>query len=105
MIDAEGTAKQMFLTYQKNLPLMLQACKTPGQHDQVIDAYVSARDGYYGCIAKAFNQNDPVLKDLVTQAVTVTASLNKIGDQLADIAKLIGYATQAATIAGKLAAL
>ena len=39
------------------------------------------------------------------QAVTVTASLNKIGDQLADIAKLIGYATQAATIAGKLAAL
>ena len=105
MSDALTTVQQMFLAYQANLNAMLEACKTQPDHDAVVNQYVAVRDSYYACIDKAFQENDPALQALDAQAKVATAALNKINTELADIAKVIGYATDAAKVAAKIAAL
>ena len=105
MSDALTTVKQMFLAYQTNLNAMLAACKAQSDHDAVVNQYVTVRDSYYACIDKAFQENDPALQTLEVQAKVATGALNKINTQLGDIAKVIGYATDVAKIAGKIAAL
>ncbi len=105
MSDALTTVKQLFLACQTNLTVMLAACKTQEDHDAVVNQYVELRDSYYECIDKAFKENDAVLQVLEAQATSVTATVKRINTQLGDISKVIGYVTQAATIAGKIAAL
>jgi hypothetical protein len=105
MSDALNTLETTYFNIQTNLNMMLAACADQGERDQVMAKYVAARQNYWACINKAFHDDDPALQALVAQAGTANSALGDIADQLGDIAKVIGFLTDAVTAGAQIAGM
>ena len=103
MSDALSAVQALYFTMQANLNVMLAACPTQVERDQVMTQYVAARQNYWACINKSFHDDDPALQALVDQANDVNTTLTNINDELGDITKVINDLTRAVTIGTNIA--
>ena len=93
----------IFLT--QNLSMLLAACQTQDQRDAIQSQYVSCRRSYFNCVNKLFHDDDPAVVNLVGQMKKEQTALEKMVNELNDIAKAINVITQAVQIGAKLASL
>jgi hypothetical protein len=104
MSDALTSLESIYFAIQKNISSVLAACKTQAQRDQIMAQYVAARQNYWQAVNKAFHDDDPAVKALVTQATTSITKLNALSTSLGNITTVINDITKAVTIGSQIAA-
>ena len=92
----------MLLTQQ--LPMILAACPTQTQRDQVTTQYVAARRNYWAGILKTFHDDDPQIASLVQDMKTEQQQIEAAVKQLDNISKVIDAITKAVTVGTELLA-
>ena len=103
MSDALSNVEAIYFTIQTNLDMMLAACPSQIERDQIMTQYVAARQNYFQCINKAFHDDEPALEALVVQAKSCITALTRINDHLGDITKVVNDLTQTVTIGAEIA--
>jgi uncharacterized membrane protein YccC len=104
MGDALETLQDIYFAMETNLDMMLAACQSQADRDQVMSEYVAARQNYWNCINKAFHDDDPAVQALVAQGKNCATTITNINAQLGNIATVINDLTQAVTIGAQIAA-
>ena len=89
MSPSSEAVAQIYFNYQTNLNAMVDACPLQTDKDYIANKLTQARTNYYACLNKAFQDNDPRLKLLVTQAEASAETLKHIEDYLAEVSKVI----------------
>jgi len=92
----------MLLTQQ--LSMLLAACPTQVERDQVMTQYVTARRNYWSSIQKVFHDDDPQVVSLVQELRTEQQKIADCINHLDNIARIIDIITQAVNVGTTLAA-
>ena len=96
-------AQYLFLT--QHLGDILDACKTDDQRNQVRANYVQARRNYWDTINQIFHDDDPKIEQVVVQMKAAQDSLQKMTQDLANVAKVITAITTAVKVGSELASM
>ena len=81
------------------------ACTTDEQRDAFRHDYINARDTYWDALAKAFNENDPVVKKLIGDIDTATQQIDQMLTNLQNIVEFLKVVHEAVGLASKLTTL
>jgi len=92
----------MLLTQQ--LSMILAACPSQTERDQVMTQYVASRRNYWNCVQKVFHDDDPQVISLVTEMKSEQQQITDCTKHLDDIAKVIDVITDAVGVGTALAA-
>jgi hypothetical protein len=104
MSPSSEAVAQIYFNYQTNLNAMVDACPQQTDKDYIANKLTQARTNYFACLNKSFQEHDPELKVLVTQAQGSAETLKHIEDHLAEVSKVIDVVTDAVTVGSKIAA-
>ncbi len=96
-------AQYIFLT--QHLAATLAACQNGDQRTQVLAQYVTSRRNYWNAINQVFHDDDPAIEKVVGQMKVAQDSLQKMTEDLADVAKVINTITTAVKIGTELASM
>jgi hypothetical protein len=102
MSEALDTLQANYFTLTENLDDYLDRCKTDDQRNALKAEYQQARLDFYTARNKAFAANDPDIIKAVADLKTAQDSLQKLTQQLADIAKVITAVTTAVKLGTEL---
>ena len=105
MGDALSSLEAQYLFLTQHLAETLAACKTDSQRDAIRAQYVEARRSYWNCINEVFHDDDPKIVQLVSQMKAAQDSLQKMTEDLANVAKVINTITTAVKLGTQLAAM
>jgi len=104
MQAALAALEQNYLTLNSQVTMLSIAC-TPDQKTALVTQLVAARAAYWACVNKAFHDDDPQVVALTNQLNAVNQQLTDAVGQMGDFTATLGQITNAAAIAGSLAAL
>jgi predicted phage tail protein len=96
-------AQYLFLT--QHLSELLDACQTDDQRNQVRASYVEARRNYWNAINQIFHDDDPSIEKVVEEMQDAQDSLQRMTQDLANIAQVINAISTAVKIGTELASM
>jgi len=96
-------AQYIFLT--QHLVATLAACQNDDQRNQIRTQYVISRRNYWNAINQVFHDDDPAIEQMVGQMKLAQDSLQKMTQDLADVARVITAITTAVKIGTELASM
>ena len=102
MSEALETLQANYFTLTENLDNYLDRCKTDEQKSILKAQYQQARLDFYTARNKAFAANDPNIAKAVSDLKAAQDSLQKMTQQLADIAKVITAVTTAVKLGAEI---
>ena len=102
MSEALDTLQSYYFKLTENLDDYLDRCKTDDQKKALKAEYQQARLNFYTARNKAFAVNDPQIAKVVVDLKAAEDSLQKLTEQLADIAKIINAVTTAVRLGTEL---
>lgn len=105
MSDALDALQANYFNLTENLDNYLDKCQSDEQRKALKAAYQQARTDFYNARNKAFAANDADVEKTVSELEAAQDSLQKMTQELANIAKIINGVTTAVKIAGQLASM
>jgi methyl-accepting chemotaxis protein len=105
MGDALQSLEQQYLFLTQHLSDILDACQTDDQRNQVRASYVEARRNYWNAINQIFHNDDPSIEQAVEQMHDAQDSLQRMTQDLANIAQVINAISTAVKIGTELASM
>jgi predicted phage tail protein len=105
MGEALSSLEAQYLFLTQHLADILDACQTDDQRNQVRTSYVTARRNYWDAINQIFHDDDPKIEQAVARMKDTQVSLEKMTEDLANIAKVIAAITAAVKVGSELAAM
>ena len=96
--------EDQYMSLTQNLSMILAACPTQAERDQVMAQYVTARRNYWAGIQKTFHDDDPQIASLVQQMQAEQKKIEAVTKQLNSIAKVIDIITEAVNVGTALLA-
>ena len=103
MQDSLEQLETTYFTLQSQIDMLSAACQTQEQRDALTTQYVQARKAYWGCVNKAFHDDDPQVVSLTNQLTAENKNLKDALNDLSDIAKVLNVVTQVVTVGASLA--
>ena len=98
----DGLEKTYF-TLQTQIEMLGAGCQTQEQRDALMRQYVLSRQNYWGCVNKAFHDEDPEVAKLTSQIEAGNQQLANSVEQMGDISKTIDTVTNVVTMGTALA--
>lgn len=92
-----------YMLLTQNLSMILAACASQTQRDQVMTQYVASRRNYWSSIQKIFHDDDPTVVSLVNEMHEEEQKIEDCTKHLNDIAKVIDIITDAVNVGSALA--
>lgn len=92
-----------YMLLTQNLSMILAACASQAQRDQVMTQYVASRRNYWSSIQKIFHDDDPAVVSLVNEMHEEEQRIEDSTKHLNDIAKVIDIITDAVEVGTALA--
>jgi hypothetical protein len=105
MGDALRSLETQYLFLTQHLAAILVACQTDDQRNRVRASYVEARRNYWNAINQIFHDDDPKIEQVVEQMKEAQDSLQKMTQDLANVAKVITAITTAVKVGSELASM
>jgi esterase/lipase len=105
MGDALSSLEAQYLFLTQHLVAILAACQTDDQRTIVRTNYVEARRNYWDAINQIFHDDDPKIEQAVAQMKDAQDSLQKMTQDLANIAKVITAISTAVKVGTELASM
>jgi hypothetical protein len=105
MGDALQSLEAQYLFLTQHLSDILDACQNDDQRTQVRTSYVASRRNYWDAINQVFHDDDPKIEDAVEQMQDAQDSLQRMTQDLANIAQVINGITTAVKIGTELASM
>lgn len=102
---ALNSLESQYIVLTQNLAATLAACKTDDQRTDIRTQYVQARRNYWNSINEVFHDDDPAIEGLVAQMNSAHDSLQKMTQNLANVAQVITTITTAVKIGTELASM
>ncbi|HLH35616.1 MAG TPA: hypothetical protein VKX41_13165 [Alloacidobacterium sp.] len=97
--------EDQYMLLSQNLSMILAACPTQTERDQVMTQYVTARRNYWNSIQKVFHDDDPKVVVLVQEMQTEQKKIQDATNHLNNIAKVIDIITDAVNVGSTLASI
>ncbi len=97
--------EDQYMLLSQNLSMILAACPTQTERDQVMTQYVTARRNYWNSIQKVFHDDDPKVVVLVQEMQTEQKKIQYATNHLNNIAKVIDIITDAVNVGSTLASI
>jgi hypothetical protein len=104
MQSALAELETTYVTIQAQIGLLLAACQTKEQRDDLTSKYVAARSAYWSCINKAFHDDDPAVIALTTELDAQNKQVKAAVQQIGNIKTVIDTIAQAVSVGTSLAA-
>ena len=104
MQNALAALEQNYMNLNQQLAMLSVNC-TPDQKAALISQVVAARTAYWSCVNKAFHDDDPQVVALTNQLNAANQQIGIAVQNMGDIAATINLITQAVTVAASLAKL
>jgi esterase/lipase len=104
MGDTLASVENLYLSLQSKVNDAVALCQTQEEKNAVMQPYLDARQNYWDCVNKTFQENDPELEAFVAEAKTVAAEVNQINVQRDKIAKYLDLANKAVSIGTEILA-
>ena len=95
--------EDQYMLLTQNLSMILAACPTQTERDQVRTQYVTARRNYWNSIQKVFHDDDPQIVGLVQEMQTEQKKIQDATNHLNNISRVIDIITQAVSVGTTLA--
>lgn len=95
--------EDQYMLLTQNLSMVLAACPTQTEHNQVMTQYVASRRNYWNSIQKIFHDDDPQVASLVQEMHDEEQKIKDATKHLDNIAKVIDVITDAVNIGTALA--
>ncbi len=95
--------EDQYMLFTQHLSMILAACPTQVERDQVLTQYVAARRNYWSSIQKIFHDDDPQVASLVQQMHNEQKEIQDCTKMLNNIAKVIDIITDAVNVGTALA--
>jgi len=95
--------EDQYMLLTQNLSMILAACPTQTERDQVMRQYVTARRNYWDSIQKVFHDDDPQIVGLVQEMQTEQKKIQDATNHLNNISRVIDIITQAVSVGTTLA--
>ena len=105
MGDSLKALEDQYMLLSQNLSMILAACPTQTERDQVMTQYVTARRNYWNSIQKVFHDDDPKVVVLVQEMQTEQKKIQDATNHLNNIAKVIDIITDAVNVGSTLASI
>ena len=102
---ALNSLESQYIVLTQNLAATLAACQTDDQRTAIRTQYVQARRNYWNSINQTFHDDDPAIESLVSQMNAAHDSLQKMTQDLANVAKVITTISTAVKIGTELASM
>lgn len=102
---ALNSLESQYIVLTQNLAATLAACQTDDQRTAIRTQYVQARRNYWNSINQIFHDDDPAIESLVSQMNAAHDSLQKMTQDLANVAKVITTISTAVKIGTELASM
>lgn len=95
--------EDQYILLTQQLPMLLAACPTQTERDQIMTQYVTARRNYWNSIQKIFHDDDPQIVALVQKMQTEQKKIADCTNHLNNIAGVIDDITGAVSVGTSLA--
>ncbi|HYK36990.1 hypothetical protein [Alloacidobacterium sp.] len=95
--------EDQYMLLTQNLSMILAACPTQTERDQVMAQYVASRRNYWSSLQKIFHDNDPTVASLVQEMHDEQQKIKDCTKHLNDIARVIDIITDAVNVGAALA--
>lgn len=105
MSDALDALKENYFYLTDNMDDLLDRCQTAAQKQQLKADYQQATLSFYQARNKAFQDNDANITQTVTQLKAAQTSLQKMAQELADVAGILNAISTAVRIGTELASM
>jgi hypothetical protein len=94
-----------YFILDQNFNKLFDACKTEEQRDQLRNAYVISRDNFWAARSRVFQQNDPLVANLLEKLKSDQALIENSLKNLQDIVQVLNLITAAIHIGSSLITL
>ena len=105
MSDALDALKDNYFYLTDNLDDLLDRCQTAAQKQQLKADYQQATLSFYQARNKVFQANDANITQAITQLKAAQTSLQKMTQELADVAGILNAISTAVRIGTELASM
>ncbi len=96
--------ENQYVLLRESLSTLTAQGATPAQLDQLRSQVVQSRTNYWTAVNKTLHDDDPAVRDLVTQLNTAQLTLKTSIDHLGDVSKVIDAITKAVDIGSQIVA-
>ncbi len=104
MANALAEVQETYLSLDKNYSLLLAACQTEAQREQLEAQYAQAQDAYEKCLGQMLDADTAEIADLTARLKVVNAQIAGALSVMGDMSKVLNVITQALTIGEELIA-
>jgi hypothetical protein len=104
MGPSQQSLEDQYMLLTQQLSMILSACPTQTERDQVMTQYVASRRNYWSSIQKTFHDDDPQVTSLVQEMKDEQKAIKDCMNQLNNIAKVIDIITDAVNVGTALVA-
>ena len=95
--------EDQYMLLTQNLSMILAACRTQTERDQVMTQYVTARRNYWKSIQQVFHDDDPQIVALLQEMRIQQKKIQDCTNHLNNIAMVINVITDAVNVGTTLA--
>lgn len=86
----------------RNFEKLMEQATSESQRKQLKQDYVVARDAYFVALARALDENDPVVKDLAADLTRVRQDIVQKLQDLQNVVAIFGLLTSAVRLAASI---
>jgi hypothetical protein len=94
--------EETYLLLTRNFNKLYEACKTEEQRNQLRQAYVQARDNFWEAQNRVFQENDPLVADIVKELSEAEEEIKRRLEDLKKIAQVLQAITKAVRLGSSL---
>jgi shikimate kinase len=97
--------KDQYFLLDRNFNKLFLACQTDEQRNQLRTAYVNSRDNFWEARNRVFQENDPLVRKLITDLKAAQKEIEQSLQNLKDIVKILQVITAAVHLGSSLITL
>lgn len=105
MPDVLSTVQATFTTLDTQYNLLLAACRTQQERDELANQYAVAQEAYQRTLGQILTDDDPKVAALSTQLKAANAVVRQSVNEMGDMNKVIDNITTAVTLAAQMVAM
>lgn len=95
MANALATVQATFISLDGQYNLLLAACQTQAERDELGERYAAAQEAYLKCVGQTLEDDDATVSALCTQLKEINKQVGALASQMGNMQKVLTILDQA----------